>query len=468
MSPSESDGADTTSTTDASRHGVSWREAWRTWASIGLNSFGGPAGQIAVMHRVLVEEKRWISEERFLHALNYCMLLPGPEAMQLATYVGWLLHRTAGGLVAGVLFMLPGVIAILALSIAYTTFRDVGVVQSLLFGLQAAVLAIVVEALMRIGHRVLKNTTMYVIAFAAFIAIFLYQVPFPLIIVAAAVVGFVGGRWKPDIFIVLRSPTASMNDGALHGTDLIESDHIRPTLRRTLGVLVVWLPLWLGPVLALRLWLGPDNIYTAQAEFFSKAAVVTFGGAYAVLAYIAQQAVETYHWLQPGEMLTGLGMAESTPGPLIMVVQFVGYMGAYRQPGALPPVAAGVLASLLVTWVTFAPCFLWIFLGAPYVERLRGRTSLNAALSAITAAVVGVILNLALWFAMHTLFSEVHESTWHGMRWLWPRWSSVQWPALVIAAASAVALFRLRWGILRTLALALAMSVGWFVLADRT
>ena len=420
------------------------------------------------MHKVLVEQKRWISEERFLHALNYCMLLPGPEAMQLATYVGWLLHSTAGGLVAGTLFVLPGVLSILALSIAYTTFHDVGIVQSMLFGLKAAVLAIVVEAAIRIGRRVLHNGAMYAIAGAAFIAIFFFKIPFPAIIVGAALIGFVGGKLNPALFAVLKAPAARRKDEAVHATDLVDSDHVRPTAWRTLGVLAIWLPLWLGPVFALRVWLGADNVFAALAVFFSKAAVVTFGGAYAVLAYVAQQAVETYGWLEPGEMLTGLGMAETTPGPLIMVVQFVGYVGAFRDPGGLQPMIAGVFASLLVTWVTFAPCFLWIFLGAPYVERLRGRPSLNAALSSITAAVVGVIVNLALWFALHTIFGEVRETTWRGVTLEVPQLASIDWAAVVIALMAAFAIFRLHWGVLRTLGLAVALSVGWFLMSRMT
>lgn len=437
------------------------------WTYIGLNSFGGPTGQIAVTHKVLVEDKCWISEERFLHALNYCMLLPGPEAMQLATYVGWLMHRTLGGIVAGVLFVLPGFLAILALSVAYTTFRGVGVVESMFFGLQAAVLAIVVEAVLRIGKKVLKNEMMYGIAAASFVAIFCFSAPFPLIVVTAALLGFFGDRICPDLFEVLRFKSVGQAgaDRPVYATDLGDPAHTKPTTLRSARTLLVWGTLWLVPVAALHLWLGPDNVFSAQSWFFSKAAVVTFGGAYAVLAYMAQQAVEVYGWLKPSEMLTGLGMAETTPGPLIQVVQFVGFMGAYRDPGILPPWLAGGLASVLTTWVTFMPCFLWIFLGAPYMELLRGRTSLNAALSSITAAVVGVVLNLAVWFALHTLFRQltpVEAIKPLGIMLQVPVLSSVDWRTLFIAAVAAWLIFRMHWDVLRVLGVAAGMSVAWY------
>ena len=437
------------------------------WTYIGLNSFGGPTGQIAVMHKVLVEQKRWVGEERFLHALNYCMLLPGPEAMQLATYVGWLMHRTPGGLMAGVLFVAPGFLSILALSIAYTQFRGVGVVESLLFGLKAAVLAIVVEAVIRIGRRVLRNGLMYAIAAASFVAIFFFKIPFPLIIVSAGVLGFLGDRLRPDLFEVIRFKAAAAAGAAAesYAADLADPAHTRPSVGQAARTLLVWGTLWFAPVIALHLWLGPQSVFAAESWFFSKAATVTFGGAYAVLGYIAQQAVEVYGWLAPGEMLTGLGMAETTPGPLIQVVQFVGYLGAYREPGSLSPLAAGVLASLLTTWVTFVPCFLWIFLGAPYVEGLRGKRSLSAALSTITAAVVGVVLNLAVWFALHTLFSELRIFEGYGMTLRVPIIRAIDWPALAIAALSALLIFRLHWGVLRVLGVAVALSVAWFLVA---
>ena len=466
---------------------VTLRDASRTFAYIGLNSFGGPAGQIAVMHKVMVEEKRWISEERFLHALNYCMLLPGPEAMQLVTYVGWLLHRTRGGLVAGLLFVIPGFFAILALSIAYTLWHGIAAIDGLLFGVKAAVLAIVTEAVIRIGKRVLKNRFMYAVAAGAFLAIFVLQVPFPVIIGAAAVLGFVGNKLVSKRFSILKSPRVNAescgrakihadtrtdipaNTTSAYLTDTLSIDHSRPSINRTLGVLVVWLPLWLVPVILLRLLLGRENVFTQQAEFFSQVAVVTFGGAYAVLAYVAQQAVHVYGWVQPDEMLAGLGMAESTPGPLIMVLQFVGYMGAYREASgaeaisALHPIVAGALASVLVAWVTFVPCFLWIFLGAPYVEHVRRSASLVATLSCITAAVVGVILNLGIWLAAHTLFQTVNEHTWNGARVLVPDLRTLDIPALTIATMSAFMIFRLRWGVLKTLAIAALVGGTWFV-----
>jgi chromate transporter len=446
-------------------HGITLGEAAGVWAYIGLNSFGGPTGQIAVMHKVLVEQKRWISEERFLHTLNYCMLLPGPEAMQLATYVGWLMHRTLGGLLAGILFILPGFTAILALSVAYTLFSDVSVVQSVLFGLKAAVLVIVAEAVIRIGKRVPRNRLMYAIALLSFIAIFVFDVPFPVIILAAGALGLVGDRFRPALFEVIRLKEAKeAGAGTGYATDTADLSHTRPSLAGATRTLAVWLPLWFGPVIGLHLWLGADNVHAEQSLFFSKAAVVTFGGAYAVLAYMAQQAVEVYGWLEPGEMLTGLGMAETTPGPLIQVVQFVGYMGTYREPGSLHPVAAGMVVSVLTTSVTFVPCFLWIFLGAPFVERIRGIRSLTAALFTITAAVVGVVLNLAVWFALHTLFGELKVIEGAGARLSIPVLSTISWPAVVIGAVSSVLVFRFHWGVLRVILIAVAVSIlcGFF------
>jgi chromate transporter len=415
---------------------VPFRSALRVWTLIGLASFGGPAAQISLMHRVLVDEKRWIGESRFTHALNFCMLLPGPEAMQLATYIGWLMHGYRGGIAAGLLFVLPGFVAILALSLIYTAFGDVALVEGLFFGLKAAVLAVVLEALARIGSRILKNSVMVTIAALAFVGIFFLTLPFPLIVAAALLLGYLGGRFWPAPFAVVRGPAEEERE------ELLQPSASRPFVR-TIRVASVWLAIWFVPVAALVWFTGIDSFYTLESLFFSKAAVVTFGGAYAVLAYIAQQAVEVYGWLQPGEMLDGLGMAETTPGPLIQVVQFVGYMGAYRDPGALPPWLAGVFGSVVVTWVTFVPCFLWIFLGAPYMERIRGNVKLQAALSAVTAAVLGVILNLALWFGIHALFSDVAERTVGPLRLLVPKWSSLDVAALVIAAAASLALLRL-------------------------
>jgi chromate transporter len=432
---------------------VPFSEAFRTWVRIGLLSFGGPAGQIAVMHRILVDEKRWIGEARFLHALNYCMLLPGPEAQQLATYVGWLLHRTAGGLAAGLLFVLPGVVAILALSTVYATFGQVGLVAALFFGLKAAVLAVVVQAVQRIGVKALKNRVMLGIAAAAFVAIFFFNLPFPGIILAAGLLGAVGGalRWPP----LLVTAGAGQATGLLDRTlDAGVPDHVRPNLRRSLRVATLWLVLWLGPVVVLYATLGGDNVFTTIAVYFSKMAVVTFGGAYAVLAYMAQEAVNQYHWLSQGEMLDGLGMAETTPGPLIMVLQFVGFIAAYRDPGALPPLLAGTLGGLLATWVTFTPCFLWIFLGGPYIEVLRGNRALASGLAAITAAVVGVVFNLAVWFGLHTLFTKTVPTDLPARlgRIDLPVWSSLSPWSLVLLLAAATALFRLRIGMVPTLA----------------
>ncbi|WP_445500884.1 chromate efflux transporter [Microvirga sp. G4-2] len=445
----------------SSYHGVSLSEALRVWLRVAALSFGGPAGQIAVMHRILVEEKRWISEERFLHALNYCMLLPGPEAQQLATYIGWLMHRTFGGLMAGGLFILPGIVAIMGLSWIYALYGNVGFVAALFFGLKAAVLAIVLEAVLRIGKRALKNSVMIGLAAAAFVAIFFLSVPFPIIILAAALIGFVGARAGLPSFIAA-SNGASRQDASV---DLLGDElpvHARPNNWRSLRVAALWLALWLVPVLALLLTHGMGNVFSQIALFFSKMAMVTFGGAYAVLAYVAQQAVETYGWLKPGEMLDGLGMAETTPGPLIMVLQFVGFMAAFRDPGTLHPLVAGTLGGLLTTWVTFTPCFLWIFLGAPYIELLRGKSTLSGALSAITAAVVGVILNLAIWFGIHTIFREVHAFTWGPIALDAPVWESVNIWALLLAVAAIIAMFRFKLGMLPTLAATSAAGIALY------
>ncbi len=434
---------------------VSFRDAFGAWLKIALLSFGGPAGQIALMHRVLVEEKKWISEGRFLHALNYCMLLPGPEAQQLATYIGWLLHRTWGGLVAGTLFVLPGAVVVLGLSVLYAGFNDLSIVQAIFFGIKAAVLAVVVQAVLRIGSRALTNNLMIATAVAAFMAIFFFAVPFPLIVIIAAVIGYVGGRMKPMMF------TGSAGHGEAESTedDVIDAaaaggrlDHTKPSLMRVTRVLFVCLTLWLGPVAVLIVWLGLNNVFTQESLFFSKMAVVTFGGAYAVLAYVAQQAVSTYGWLAPGEMLDGLGMAETTPGPLIMVVQFVGFMGAYRNPGMLDPMLAGVLGAAITTWVTFVPCFLWIFLGGPYIESLRGNKSLSAALTAITAAIVGVVLNLALWFGLHVAFAKVGEQSFGPLRLYVPVWNTVEIGAVILAVAAMIAMLRFKVGMIPTLA----------------
>jgi len=433
-------------------HGVSFREATKTFAKIGLESFGGPAGQIAVMHRVLVEEKKWIGEERFLHALNYCMLLPGPEATQLVTYVGWLLHGTAGGVVAGTLFVLPGFVAILALSFVYAAWHAVPAVDAALFGLKAAVLAVVVEALLRIGRRALKTRVHSAIAVAAFVAIFVFAVPFPLIVAAAALVGLVAGRISPAF-------AAAPRDASVAALSDEVPPHARPSAMRTIRVALAWLSAWWLPVGALFLVFGAGSVFTDEALFFSKTSCVTFGGAYAVLPYVAQRAVADFHWLSADDMLAGLGMAETTPGPLIQVLQFVGFLGAHRSPGAMNPWAAAVLGSVVTTWVTYVPCFLWIFVGAPYVEVLRDVRALNAALSAITAAVVGVVLNLAVWFAMHVMFGAVDIRHVAGMRLQVPQWDTVNWIAVAIAVAAGFATLRFKVGMMWTLAGAAAAGL---------
>jgi chromate transporter len=438
-------------------------DAIRVWLRIALLSFGGPAGQIAVMHRILVEEQRWIGEHRFLHALNYCMILPGPEAQQLATYIGWLMHRTLGGIIAGVLFVLPGVVSIMALSWIYVLYGRVGVVEGLFFGLKAAVLAVVLQAVTRIGKRALKNNVMRALAAAAFVLIFVFGVPFPAIVLGAGIIGWLGARSGNAAF------KAGGGHGSAGGVIVDDADtvlgedlpaHARPTRAETLRTALLWLALWLIPVAALLLLLGPDDIFSRIATFFSGLAMVTFGGAYAVLAYVAQQAVESYKWLTAREMLDGLGMAETTPGPLVMVLQFVAFLGAYRDPGMLHPLVAGTLGGLLATWVTFVPCFLWIFLGAPFIERLRGNTALAGALSAITAAVVGVVLNLAIWFAVHTLFRQTFHVTSGPFDVTLPVLASVDPWALLLSAAAIVAMFRLGAGVMVTLASAAAAGIA--------
>lgn len=420
-----------------------FREALRTWARVGALGFGGPAGQIAILHRVVVEEKRWVDEARFLHALNFCMLLPGPEAQQLATYIGWMMHGVRGGLAAGLLFILPGFVVLLVLSTVYAAFQGTALVAALFFGLKPAVIAVVVEALMRIGRRALAGRASVAIAAAAFVAVFFLAVPFPLVVAAAGLAGWMTARGPSDG----HPPPSSLQSPAPVGW------------RRTARTVALWLVIWWMPVALLAAALGPGSVFVAQGWFFGHAAGVTFGGAYAVLAYVAQQAVERFGWLSAGEMLDGLGMAETTPGPLILVVQFVAFLGAWRDPGALPPLLAGVVGATVTAWVTFAPSFLWIFAGAPYVERLRENRALAAALSGITAAVVGVILNLAVWFALHVLFGTVRERRDGPLRLQVPDASTLDVASLLIAIGAAVALFRLRWGMLPTLAAAAAVGV---------
>ena len=447
---------------------VSFRDALRYWARLGYVNFGGPAGQIALMHRDLVERRRWISEERFLHALNYCMLLPGPEAQQLAIYVGWLLHRTVGGIVAGVLFVLPGAFVVLALSALYAGWGGVPWVDALFFGLKAAVLAVVVEAVVRIGRRALRSGALVGVAAAAFVAIFLFQVPFPLIVAGAALVGLVGGRLRPELFEPPRPPLpqhagsgAAVVDSMFDRGDL---DHARPSVARAVRVAIVGLIVWWAPVGLVALTLGVDHVLVEEGVFFSKAAVVTFGGAYAVLAYIAQQAVEVHAWLRPGEMLDGLGLAETTPGPLILVTEFVGFVGAHRHPSGMPPLLAGTLGAAMTVWVTFVPSFLWIFVGAPYVESLRGNRLLRGALAAVTGAVVGVILNLSAWFALHVLFADVREEHVAGMRVLVPEWNTLDVVSLALATGAFVAMLRFRANMVATLAVCAAAGLAWRLL----
>lgn len=446
-----------------SEHNVSFAEAVKVWARVAALSFGGPAGQIAVMHRIIVDEKKWLSDARFLHALSYCTLLPGPEAQQLATYIGWLMHRTAGGLAAGLLFILPGVVAIMALSILYAGWGKVGIVAALFFGLKAAVLAIVVEAVLRVGKRALRNNVMVALAGAAFVLIFFFGAPFPLIVLGAGLIGYIGARTGRTEF-----GAAGQGDGAARGDDSLLKDHVpvhaRPDAARAVGVAIAWLAIWLVPVAALVAWLGSDHVYATIAVYFSKLAMLTFGGAYAVLAWVAQAAVQTYGWLTATEMLDGLGMAETTPGPLIMVLQFVGFLAAFRDPGALSPMTAGVLGGLLTTWVTFAPCFLWIFVGAPWIERLRANRALGSALSAITAAVVGVILNLAVWFAINSMFRETSHIAWGPLNFDAPAPASVDPAAVVLTLAAMGAMFGLRWSAVTTLASCCAAGAALYLL----
>jgi chromate transporter len=451
---------DTTVKADAG-HGISLGEAFQVWLRVAVLSFGGPAGQIAVMHRILVDEKHWISEGRFLHALNYCMLLPGPEAQQLATYIGWLLHRTKGGIMAGGLFILPGIIAIMGLSYIYAAYGNVGFVEALFFGLKAAVLAIVIQAVVRVGKRALRNRVMIALAAIAFFAIFFFSIPFPVIIIGAGVIGYFGAKSGRPEFGAIEHGSGKGKPAAIDamlGDHM--PDHVKPNASRALMVGAVWLSLWLIPVAAILIAFGEANVFSQIALFFSKMALVTFGGAYAVLAYVAQQAVEHYHWVSAPQMLDGLGMAETTPGPLIMVLQFVGFMAAFREPGTLSPMLAGTLGGLLATWVTFTPCFLWIFLGAPFVETLRGNKGLAGALTAITAAVVGVILNLSIWFALHTVFRATTPVRSFGLSFDMPVLTSVDIPALVLAIAAATAIFRFNLGMLTVLGGSCAAGVA--------
>jgi chromate transporter len=435
---------------DVERDVVPLGQATRAWFRISLQTFGGPAGQIAVMQRELVDERRWIGERRFLHALSYCMLLPGPEAQQLAIYTGWLLNGWLGGLIAGVLFVIPGFVAILGLSWLYVAHGDTAVVTGLFLGLAPAVVAIVVQAVVRIAGRALHHRALVWLAVAAFLMLAVLGLPFPLVVLGAGAVGWAMGRWRPEVMV--RPAVAGGDD---EEAPLVPDDALhraRPSARRNLAILAAGLTLWVVPVAAAwALASGSRTVFTDQGLFFGGMALVTFGGAYAVLAYVAQAAVDTFGWLSAGEMVRGLALAETTPGPLIMVVQFVAFLGAYRNPGDLDPWLAAVLGSMLTVWVTFVPCFLFIFLGAPYVERLRDSHALSAALTGVTAAVVGVIANLAVYFAVHTLFARTSTVSAGPIHLDVPVWSSYVPGSFVITAVAMVLVFGLKWSVLRTL-----------------
>ena len=407
-----------------------FREAFRFWLKLGFISFGGPAGQIAIMQTELVEKKKWISQSRFLHALNYCMLLPGPEAQQLAIYIGWLLHKTWGGIVAGSFFVIPSIFVLWALSYVYAAFGNVPWIAAIFYGLKPVVMAIVIAAVIRIGKRALRNEVMWAIASAAFISIFFFKVPFPMIILAAAVIGLIGGRLWSAKFDVLSSNVG--NESSVLDDRDAAPEHARPSVARALRVLMVCLVLWWLPIVLVAILFGTNNTIFREGIFFSKAAVVTFGGAYAVLPYVAQRAVENFGWLNTGQMMDGLGLAETTPGPLIMVLQFVGFMGGWTHPGNLQPAIAATIGALLTTWVTFMPCFLWVFLGGPHIEQLRCNKTITMALSTITAAVVGVVLNLAIWFGLHVFHPQPHV---------------IDWFAILLSATALLALLRWKIGV---------------------
>jgi chromate transporter len=434
-----------TSDTPAS-HPPSFGEAFRLWLKIGCINFGGPAGQIAMMHRMLVDEKKWIDEPRYLHALNFCMLLPGPEAQKLATYVGWALHGVRGGLAAGILFVLPGALVMLGLSLAYALGRGIAWVDGALFGIKAAVLVIVVEALLRIGKRALKTALLYTLAGVAFAAIFFLNAPFPLIVAAAALIGYLVARTAPEHV-------------GLKGEDIVTTPAPPDRWRQFFRAVVIGLIVWWAPVALAALMLGPNHVLVSIGMFFSKLAVVSFGGAYALLAYMAQQAVETYGWMTAPEMVDGLGLAETTPGPLILVTQFVGFLAAFRDAGPFSAVTAGILGAAMTTWVTFTPSMLWIFAGAPFVEQLRGNRHLSGALAAITAAVVGVILNLTVWFALHVLFGQVTEVRAGPLRYFAFDPLSLDLKAAALAAIAAVLAFRLHRSLIEVVAVMAVLGV---------
>ena len=440
----------------AKQRDIKFADAIIVWLKISLLSFGGPAGQIAVMHRLLVDELKWVSEKRFLHALNFCMLLPGPEAQQLTIYLGWLLHRVRGGVVAGVLFVLPGALTVLVLSMIYVTYQQAMAVNSIFFGVKAAVLAIVTTALWRLARKILRNKFLVSITLSAFLASFVFAVPFPIVIVGAALAAYFFGEAP-----VQTDGLDEDTEGRAIDSRIAAGGSPKPY--QALFIAVFCACLWLVPVAVLYRWLGAGNVYVQEAMFFSQVAVVTFGGAYAVLSYMAQQTVGHFGWLSAGEMLDGLGMAETTPGPLIMVTQFVGFMGAYRSPGVLDPMMAGCLGALVTTWVTFAPCFLWIFLGAPYIEALRGNRMLAVALTGITAAVVGVVLNLAIWFGLRVMFDDLADVTLPSLGVITvsvPVWSSFDPLASAIIAGALLAITRFGVGMIKVLAVSAATGLA--------
>jgi chromate transporter len=428
----------------------SFGEAFRFWVKLGLISFGGPTGQIAIMQTELVERRRWISQSRFLHALNYCMLLPGPEATQLAIYVGWLLHKTAGGIVAGAFFVIPSILVLWTLSFIYAAYGSVPWIASIFYGLKPVVVAIVAAAVIRIGRKALQNEVLWSLALLAFVAIY-FGAPFPAIIISAGLIGFFCGKLWPEKFDVI----SSHQDGT--GQSVIDDEHpspehTLPSAGRAIRVTITWLLIWWTPVVLAFLILGPASTVFREGIFFSKAAVVTFGGAYAVLPYVAQRAVEQFHWLQPGQMMDGLGLAETTPGPLIMVLQFVGFMGGWNQPGSLPPLLAATLGALITTWVTFTPCFLWVFVGGPHIEQLRGNRKIAMTLSAVTAAVVGVILNLAVWFGVHV----IHPN------------GRIDWFAIVLGGAALIAMLRWKLGVIPVVLAGAVLGFAYYVIRFAT
>ena len=448
--------------TSQTREVVPFSTATRAWFAISLQTFGGPAGQIAVMHRELVEERRWIGERRFLHALSYCTLLPGPEAQQLAIYLGWLLNGTLGGLVAGTLFVLPGYIALMGLSAIYAQWGATTAVAAVFAGLGPAVLAIVSQAVHRIAKRALTNNILIGIAIAAFVALFAFNVAFPIVVAGAGLCGWIASRAQPALFATKisvdaeKGPPPLVADDALHGE--------RPSTGRAVRLIGIGGVLWAGPVALAAVLFGRSHAIVDEGLFFSGTAVVTFGGAYAVLSFVAQRAVNVYHWLLPGEMVNGLALAETTPGPLIMVVQFVAFLGAYRNPGTLNPWLAAVIGSTLAVWVTFVPCFLFVFLGAPHIEGLRHNTKLSAALTGITAAVVGVIANLSIYFSIHTLFSRTRTYDAGPLHLTVPTWSTLSPRALAVSLLAFVLVFRLKLQVLRVLAICGAVGAVLYVL----